>query len=120
MPAKLLAGRAIRRAHWLSFGSPARGLPIQSLDVASSTKLKILKLGLRRIAINQHPNTLQKSVELLVMRKAKGKLDLRKIRPTKCYSILEIAVTLSVDWHKRESAPARMRILVKRILKKYG
>lgn len=31
------------------------------------------------------------------MRKAKGKLDLRKIRPTKCYSILEIAVTLGVS-----------------------
>lgn len=27
---------------------------------------------------------------------------------------------VSVDWHKRESARARMRILVKRILKKYG
>jgi type I restriction enzyme, R subunit len=26
----------------------------------------------------------------------------------------------TVDWHKRESARARMRILVKRILKKYG
>jgi len=25
-----------------------------------------------------------------------------------------------VDWHKKESARARMRILVKRILKKYG
>ncbi|WP_343031007.1 type I restriction enzyme endonuclease domain-containing protein [Devosia marina] len=24
------------------------------------------------------------------------------------------------DWHKRESARARMRVLVKRILKKYG
>jgi len=27
---------------------------------------------------------------------------------------------VSVDWHKRESARARMRVLVKRILKKYG
>jgi type I restriction enzyme, R subunit len=26
----------------------------------------------------------------------------------------------TVDWHKRESARARMRVLVKRILKKYG
>jgi type I restriction enzyme R subunit len=26
----------------------------------------------------------------------------------------------TVDWHKRESARAKMRILVKRILKKYG
>ena len=26
----------------------------------------------------------------------------------------------TVDWHKRESARARMRVLVKRVLKKYG
>src|SRR5690606_1094948 len=27
---------------------------------------------------------------------------------------------VTVDWHKRESARARMRVLVKRILKRYG
>ena len=27
---------------------------------------------------------------------------------------------VTVDWHQRESARARMRVLVKRILKKYG
>ena len=32
----------------------------------------------------------------------------------------ELRANASVDWHKRESARARMRILVKRILKKYG
>ncbi|MGC4250393.1 MAG: DUF3387 domain-containing protein [Sphingobium sp.] len=27
---------------------------------------------------------------------------------------------VTVDWHQRESSRARMRVLVKRILKKYG
>lgn len=32
----------------------------------------------------------------------------------------QLRANATVDWHKRESARARMRILVKRILKKYG
>jgi type I restriction enzyme R subunit len=32
----------------------------------------------------------------------------------------QLQANASVDWHKRESARARMRVLVKRILKKYG
>lgn len=27
---------------------------------------------------------------------------------------------MSVDWHKRESAQAKMRVTVRRLLKKYG
>jgi type I restriction enzyme R subunit len=32
----------------------------------------------------------------------------------------QVRKNATVDWHKKESARARMRILVKRILKKYG
>lgn len=32
----------------------------------------------------------------------------------------QLRQNVTVDWHKRESARARMRVLVKRILKKYG
>ena len=32
----------------------------------------------------------------------------------------QLKANATVDWHKRESARARMRVLVKRILKKYG
>jgi type I restriction enzyme R subunit len=32
----------------------------------------------------------------------------------------QLTANATVDWHKRESARARMRVLVKRILKKYG
>lgn len=34
--------------------------------------------------------------------------------------VMQLQGNATVDWHKRESARARMRILVKRILKKYG
>jgi type I restriction enzyme R subunit len=32
----------------------------------------------------------------------------------------QLRINVTVDWHQRESARARMRVLVKRILKKYG
>ena len=32
----------------------------------------------------------------------------------------QIRTSVSVDWHLRESARARMRIMVKRILRRYG
>lgn len=32
----------------------------------------------------------------------------------------QLRSNVTVDWHQRESARARMRVLVKRILKKYG
>lgn len=31
-----------------------------------------------------------------------------------------IKENMSVDWHKRESAQAKMRVTVRRLLKKYG
>lgn len=34
--------------------------------------------------------------------------------------VIQLQGNVTVDWHKRESARARMRVLVKRILKKYG
>jgi type I restriction enzyme R subunit len=34
--------------------------------------------------------------------------------------LVQLRQNATVDWHKRESARARMRVLVKRILKKYG
>jgi type I restriction enzyme R subunit len=34
--------------------------------------------------------------------------------------LAQLRQNATVDWHKRESARARMRVLVKRILKKYG
>jgi len=32
----------------------------------------------------------------------------------------QLRQNVTVDWHQRESARARMRVLVKRILKKFG
>jgi len=32
----------------------------------------------------------------------------------------QLRKNVTLDWHHRESARARMRVLVKRILKKYG
>ncbi len=32
----------------------------------------------------------------------------------------QLRLNATVDWHQRESSRARMRILVKRILKRYG
>lgn len=32
----------------------------------------------------------------------------------------QLRANVTVDWHKRESARARMRVLVKRILKRFG
>jgi type I restriction enzyme R subunit len=34
--------------------------------------------------------------------------------------VTQLQGNVTVDWHKRESARARMRVLVKRILKRYG
>ena len=34
--------------------------------------------------------------------------------------LTELRTNVTVDWHQRESARARMRTLVKRILRKYG
>ena len=48
---------------------------------------------------------------------AMGNEQLRLI----AHELLEqVRKNATVDWHKKESARARMRILVKRILKKYG
>jgi type I restriction enzyme R subunit len=43
-----------------------------------------------------------------------------KLRVIASELVDQLQSNVTVDWHKRESARARMRILVKRILKRYG
>jgi len=44
----------------------------------------------------------------------------KKLRVIAHEVLNQLRSNVTVDWHKRESARARMRVLVKRILKKYG
>jgi type I restriction enzyme R subunit len=83
--------------------------PISPL--VTSTVALFARMSVEEIAFYDAPAQNESAIEVL------GNETLRVI----AHELLQqLRQNATVDWHKRESARARMRVLVKRILKKYG
>jgi type I restriction enzyme R subunit len=86
------------------------------IDMAKDLKVSVqrgddLGLGEEELALYDALAQNQSAVEMM------GNEDLRKIAHV---LVEQLQKNVTVDWHLKESARAKLRVLVRRILKKYG